>query len=85
MVLGGLKTAEAIDLVRALDQREESGELGIDLVVRPLHRLEKGWIADQEVTTEAGLFIDDEFDKAVCVEDDHVGTVDCVGAFLNAA
>ena len=47
LLLAGLKPSQAVDLVGALDQIEQSVELGINLMVGLAQRLEKSWIADE--------------------------------------
>ena len=70
---------------RAVDQTEQSVEFGLNLLVGFVQRLEKDGISGKEISAQAGLFIDDQFDQAVCVDDDDVGAVDDVRAFLNAS
>ena len=43
-----------------------------------MQRLKESWIADKEITAEAGLLIDYQFDQSICMDDDDVGTVDSV-------
>ncbi len=48
-----------------------------------MQRLEENRILDDKIAAEAGLFINYQFDQSICMEDDDVGTVDSVCAFLN--
>ena len=63
--------------------RKQRGELGINLWLCLVQRLEEGRIADKEITAEAGLLINHEFDQSIRMEDDDVRTVNSVSAFLN--
>src|SRR5579862_3034344 len=48
-------------------------------------RLKEGRVADEQVAPYASLLIDNQLDETICVEDDHVGAVDCIGTLLNPA
>jgi hypothetical protein len=85
LFVGFLKAMHAIDLAGPLNHGQQSVEFGINLMVRFVQGLEKGGIADEKIAAQAGLFIDDQFDETICVEDDYVGAVDCIGALLNPA
>jgi hypothetical protein len=83
LLVGGLESLKPCDLVWAVDQSEQGGELGINLWVCLVQRLEEGRIADKEITAEAGLLINYEFYKSICMDNDDVCTVNSVRAFLN--
>ncbi len=46
--------------------------------------LEKGWVANEKVAAQAGLFIHDQLDQAIGVKGDDVGAVHKVSAVLQA-
>ena len=46
--------------------------------------LEKGWVANEKVAAQAGLFIHDQLDQAIGVKGDDVGAIYQVGAVLHA-
>jgi hypothetical protein len=57
LLVGGLESFKPCDLVWTVDQREQGSELGINLWVCLVQRLEEGRIADKEIAAEAGLLI----------------------------
>jgi hypothetical protein len=83
LLMGSLKMLQPSDLIRAVDHAKESVEFGFDLSICLVQGLEEDRIADQEVASEAGFFIDHQFDQTVGVQDDHVRSVHCGCTFLN--
>jgi hypothetical protein len=80
----GLEALEPFYLIGTVDQREQSVEFDIDLVVRLSQGLEKDRVTNEEIAAQAGLFVDDELDQAIGMNGDDVGSVDVVGAGLEA-
>ena len=84
LLMGVLKTMQSCHLVGTVNHGEQGVELGFDLLICGLQRLKEGRVARQKETTQAGLFIDHQFDQAVGVENDDVGAIDSGGTLLNA-
>jgi hypothetical protein len=48
-----------------------------------VERLQKDGVAGEEKSSQAGLFIENQFREPVCVKKDHVRAVDCACAFFD--
>src|ERR1700756_2177238 len=83
LLMAGLKTLQPRNLIRTVNQTEESLELRFDLLIGLMQRLKEDGIASQKETTQAGLLVDHQFDQAVGVEDDNIGTIDRARTGLN--
>jgi hypothetical protein len=82
--MGLLKTVQPCYLVGTVNHGEQSVELRFDLLICVMQRLKEDRVARQKEAAQAGLFVDHQFDKAVSVEYDDVGAIDCARTPLNA-
>ena len=84
LLMGFLKTMQSCHLIGTLNHGEQGVEFGFDLFVCLMQRLKEDRVARQQETAQTGLFVDHQFDQAVGVEDDDVGTIHGACTVLNA-
>jgi hypothetical protein len=71
-----LKAAQPFDLIGTVHKVEEGIELGFDLQICGVERVQEERVAGEEKTSQASLFIEDQFGEPICVKKDNVRAVD---------
>src|ERR1700712_1003267 len=84
LLVGLLKAMQSCHLVGTVNHAEQDVELGFNLLICALQRLKEDRVARQKEAAQASLFIDYQFDQAVCVENDDVRAIHCARTLLNA-